>query len=279
MGVLAFLNSWGENLRNNSGTNGGGGLLESILPGQSSPQTDTSNSSEEGSSQNSPQTNSSYNDFGPVGSLNHEYLQGGKASSLVVEIDYVTDTPPNDAARSTLLSTIREYSNKTGGVTTSGANSFAATKSSYTNEDIASLINTHRGNYSQGSTATLYVLYLNGSYAGNENALGLAFNASTFVIFKDRINAATTALVFANEIERAVLVHELGHLWGLVNINYESEVDHEDDEHPNHSSNRNSVMYWAVEDVSVANVLRGGPPYQFDSADEADIAKIRSGEY
>lgn len=278
VGALALLNTWGEKIQNkeDGSTDDGDGFLESVLPENrgsgTQPTPDTG-------SENAPGEQSSYSDSGAVGAMNHEYLQGSAATRLIVEVDHTTDTPPNDSARSQLISTINQYSNKPTGVVTSGANSFPAPKNSYTNQDIQNLIREHRSNYSSGDTATLYILYLNGSYAGNENALGLAFNASTFVVFKDRINAATTALVFAGEIERAVLVHELGHLWGLVNINYESEIDHEDKNRPNHSNNRSSVMYWAVEDVSVANVLSGGPPYRFDSADEADITKIRNGEY
>ena len=62
-------------------------------------------------------------------------------------------------------------------------------------------------------------------------------------------------------------------------INYKSNVNHEDLNNPHHSNNRESVMYWAVEDISVANILRGGPPYEFDSDDQHDIEKIRQGEY
>lgn len=34
-------------------------------------------------------------------------------------------------------------------------------------------------------------------------------------------------------------------------------------------------MFWAVEDVSVRNVFSGGPPTEFDGADEEEMARIR----
>jgi hypothetical protein len=34
-------------------------------------------------------------------------------------------------------------------------------------------------------------------------------------------------------------------------------------------------MYWSVEDISIRNVLRGGPPPDFDDADRADLAMLR----
>jgi hypothetical protein len=60
-----------------------------------------------------------------------------------------------------------------------------------------------------------------------------------------------------------------------VNIGYRSRFNHEDPAHPNHSNNPGSVMYWAVEDISIRNVLRGGPPPDFDDADRADLAMLR----
>ncbi len=121
----------------------------------------------------------------------------------------------------------------------------------------------------------MWVCYVGGSYADSDTALAVSFSASSFAIFRDRIDDATTALILAAEVERSVLVHEAGHLLALVNIGYRSRFDHEDPAHPHHSNNTASVMYWAVEDVSVRNLLRGGPPDDFDEADRADLAMLR----
>ena len=226
-----------------------------------------------------PENRNEVNDFGAVGSLNHQYLQPQPFSKLIVEIDHVDSVSPSQSSVNTFLSTIKQFVDKPDGVVRSGDNSLKAQKDSYSVQDLLNVAKTNRSNYSQGNMVSLYVLYVNGEFAENTNALGVALNSSMFVIFKDKINEATTALVFAPEIEKAVLNHELGHLWGLVNITYQSGIDHEDKEHPHHSKNRESVMFWAVEDISVANLLRGGPPYQFDSADQDDIEKIKKGVY
>src|SRR3989344_350252 len=217
------------------------------------------------------------NDFGAVGSLNHQYLQSQPFSRLIVEIDYVESTPPHKNSVGTFLSTLKRYVDKPEGVVRSGDNALKAQKDSYSIQDLLNIAKINRSNYSQGNTVSLYVLYVNGGFDQNPGALGVALSSSMFVIFQDKINQAVTSLIFASEIEQAVLNHELGHLFGLVNINYQSSIDHEDANHPNHSKNSGSVMYWVVEDISVANVLRGGPPSQFDDADQEDIAKIKSG--
>ena len=70
------------------------------------------------------------------------------------------------------------------------------------------------------------------------------------------LTAASGALYPA--YETSVVVHELGHLFGLVNLTGKGAF-HEDPEHRGHSSSADSVMYWATEDISVGNVFRGGP--------------------
>lgn len=62
-----------------------------------------------------------------------------------------------------------------------------------------------------------------------------------------------------------------------MNIGYGSPRDHEDPEHPNHTKHRDGVMYWAVESISVTNVLTGGPPDDFHPDSRADLRDLKSG--
>jgi hypothetical protein len=219
------------------------------------------------------------NDFGAVGAMNHQYLQGVTFEKLIVEIDTAESANPSSNAVNNLVSTVKEFADKPGGIVQAGTNSFNADQEQYTLSEIKSLSQQNRNNYSSGDTAVIHILYLNGSFADNSSALGIAYNASSIAIFPDQIAKAVTALVLSSSIERAVVVHELGHLLGLVNLTYQSDQGREDANHPGHSGNKESVMYWAVEDISVANVLRLGPPYRFDTADRSDIEKIKSGIY
>ena len=246
-----------------------GNGIEAVRPTDTTKPTESQTRSQENKGQ--------ADDFGTVGSQNHQYLQSHVFSKLTIEIDYVDSVQPNQNAVNTLLSTLKQYADKPGGIVLSGENSLQAQGDRYSVQDLLSIAKKNRSTYSQGNAVSLYILYVNGNFADNPNALGVALNSSMFVIFKEKINAATTALVFASAIEQAVLVHELGHLWGLVNITYQSAIDHEDNKHTNHSKNSESVMFWAVEDLNVANLLKGGPPYQFDTADREDIEKIKKG--
>jgi hypothetical protein len=94
-------------------------------------------------------------------------------------------------------------------------------------------------------------------------------------VFTDRVASSEGGLGDPHAVQRAVTTHEVGHVLGLVDLFL--ATGRADKEHPGHSTNRNSVMYWAVESSLVGDLLTGGPPQDFDDADLADLATIRRG--
>lgn len=126
-----------------------------------------------------------------------------------------------------------------------------------------------------GGRAVLHVLFLRGNLQGNDEVLGVAVRGDLLAVFSDSVAAAGTPLISGAAIEDAVLIHELGHLLGLVDL--VRDTGRADPEHPGHSRNRESVMYWAVESSLVTQVLAGGPPRDFDREDVADLAALRNG--
>ena len=183
---------------------------------------------------------------------------------------------PGTGALAHLESILKRELAKPGGVDVRLGAEMATSRTSWTVDDLVAAEKQFRAEHSGGSRVTMWIGYVGGEFAEGPSALGAAFAASAAAVFRDRITQATSAVLLASEIERSVLVHEAGHLLGLVNIGYTSRFDHEDAQHPNHSNNPDSVMYWAVEDVSVKNLLGGGPPSDFDQADRADLAMLRS---
>ena len=223
-----------------------------------------------------PPPTASYPELAAVGAMAKTYLQSSPAKSLVVEVDWMSGRKPSSSALAHLESILKRELAKPGGVDVRLGAEMATTDTSWTIDDLVAAEKAFRGEHSGGSRVTMWIAYLGGSLAGADSALGAAFAASAAVLFRDKIGQATSALIMASEIERSVLTHEVGHLLGLVNIGYESRFNHEDPSHPKHSSNRDSVMFWAVEDISLRNILAGGPPSDFDEADRADLAMLRS---
>lgn len=222
------------------------------------------------------------NDLGPVGANGKPMLQASYPN-LVIEVDVQDCTSSDAAAVDHLVSTLRSVVDKPGGVILAGGNTFSSDRRQWTASDLRGVAEANRSNYSTGDTVAVYVLYACGAFHadGQEtSAIGAAYNASEFAVFPQRWNDGIGALLGSNRaVERAVLVHEAGHLFGLVNLTYRSEIAHEDPDHPGHSSSRRSVMYWAIESTAIGQVFSGPPPDTFDEADRADLEGLKSGKY
>ena len=145
-------------------------------------------------------------------------------------------------------------------------------------QEILEIEDSERKKFKSGNEFVIHILYLNGEFEDNENTLGLAYKGSSFAMFQEKIEDAAFLFISAEDIEKSVLVHEYGHLLGLVNMGYTSPHDHEDPEHPHHSNNEESVMYWAIESQDFYNQLDGEPPNNFDSYDLDDLNLMRQGK-
>jgi hypothetical protein len=192
----------------------------------------------------------------------------------------VKGSEPTTYALDTLRERLEAVVDKPGGIDLLETETIADGKTSRTQSDLIEMEKRNRDHYSSKDVMILYVLYVNGSFAGDDEALGVAYESSAFAVFAEKIReAAATPLVPAIAIEEAVIVHEMGHVLALVNIGYTSPRKHEDPQHEHHSNNSESVMYWAIDNVGIAGLLQGrpSPPTRFDADDLADLADLRSG--
>ena len=211
-----------------------------------------------------------------VGECRYEILQSSKYSKLHIEIDYVSGYEPSSDALDFLRQRINEVTDKTS--VTFSQESFGSTDTSYSLEEMLEIENSQRTKFKKDDEFVIHILYLNGEFEDNENALGIAYKGSSFAMFKENIEDSAFLFISAEDIEKAVLVHEYGHLLGLVNMGYTSPHDHEDPDHPHHSNNEESVMYWAVESQDFYNQLDGEPPNNFDSYDLDDLSLMKQGK-
>ncbi len=220
---------------------------------------------------------------GAVGDYNHDYLSNERYETLEIEIDFVDGFNPTTSAIQTLKDRIGTYCQKSS--VSVKQDPFDSGDTSYTLEEVQALESENRKGWRSGSTIVLHILYLNGEYEDDANVLGIAYHADSFAIFKERIDDVATTdienplLVSGADIERSVLVHEFGHLLGLVNINYESEVDHEDPDHPDHCDHEDCVMNAVLETSEIANFVNGlstKPPTDFESDCVDDLRALRN---
>jgi len=217
-----------------------------------------------------------FDDLGSVGAMARAYAQATPARRLYYEIAYVEGNTPSQSSLDHIKTIFARDLAKPGGITVRLGAKIPKTQDEYSLADIAALSSRYRAHWSQGDTATMWLVSLNGSLAGAQGVLGVAYRASEVAVFPDQMDQATTAIVNYAAIERSVVTHETGHLLGLVNIAYESQYNHADPQHPGHSKYQTSVMYWAIDDISVAALLGRGPPDDFDRYDRADLATLRT---
>lgn len=211
-------------------------------------------------------------DWQAVGALGQSILS--RNVLLKLEVDHTPSSAPASEDIKVIQNVLQKYSAKTALLVGSTTN--ISEQQNYTLDDIVKITKANRSCYSTGQEVCLYVLFLPGKFESS-SALGVSFTSSSAVLFTDRLKEAGSPLVSRSKIAQAVITHELGHLFGLVNLTGKG-LGRDDPKNPGHSKNHNSVMYWAVEDLSVGSILRGGPPTIFDSDDEAEIDRIRGNQ-
>ena len=218
------------------------------------------------------------NDRGSPGANAPAYLRGS-VPRLVVEIDAVQGKAPQPQTVTLVRSRLEAVADKPGGITILPTETIPPRGGAWTFDALREAEARHRDTHSTSERASMYVLFVDGT-PPKRDAIGTTYSSSAAAIFVDQIADVSTLLVTAAAIERAATVHEVGHLLSLVNFGYRSPRNREDPEHPGHSKNQRSVMYWAVDNVGVVTILGGRtePPTQFDRDDLADLADIRAGK-
>jgi len=216
-------------------------------------------------------------DDAAIGANTYLYLNR-RIPKLIVEIDAVAGYEPAPSALRLLRTRLGQVVDKPGGIDFLPVKTIPHTEDGDANNSF--MENTekrYRTHHSSASAIVLYVLYTDGDTGG---VIGAAYSSSAYAVFKQAIASAATPLVTAEEIEDSVIVHEAGHVLALVDIGYQSPRNHEDPQHPGHSKNPRSVMYWAVDNVGVVGLLGGStrPPTAFDSDDIADLRDLRDGK-
>ena len=125
-------------------------------------------------------------------------------------------------------------------------------------QQIAELENDNRTAYNEDTTLALYIYFSDALAEGdseNENSitLGAVYRNTSMVIHQRAIAALSnrTVLITQGELESATLMHETGHLFGLVNLDpgLEQEFPHqlEDPAANNHCDEEGCLMQASLE--------------------------------
>lgn len=211
-----------------------------------------------------------------TGASARDFLSDATYRALVVEVDHVQGQAPSASALQLLQARLQERCNKPDGVTIVVDDAIPSAGGVYSVAANRALEAQHRDQVSGGTTAVIYVLYLDGQSdqdTGGGRVLGWAHGPSSIGIFRESIAASSNALATADEVEGAVLVHEAGHVLGLVNNGTPMVANHEDPAHRAHDVNDACIMHWLIETSNIRDLVLnlGSLPTQFDAACVADL--------
>ena len=220
-------------------------------------------------------------DGGGTGRNAPYYIRSNPYPKMVLEMVSARGSEPLPAAIDYMRARIEEVLDKPAGIEMLPMKTFVPSKTVYSEGDFATLEGKHMTRRSErtGGEVVLRFLFLNGKHE-QRTVLGEAWRAGSIAIFIDQIKAISDPVTLTPlAVERAVFLHEVGHNIGLLNWGYTTPRKHYPDSNRTHSSNKESVMYYAVE-VSdlIGNVFNGPPPDTFDADDKADLEDIRTGK-
>ncbi|UCH90182.1 MAG: hypothetical protein JSV49_05970 [Thermoplasmata archaeon] len=183
------------------------------------------------------------------------YLKNDFYNEIIIEVDYMEGTMPDTGTLDYLVDLLDDVCEKNAiDYEISDEMDDSDQQVDYSIADIEQLKNKYQDYQNYMDTAVIHILFLNGYYEDSSITLGVSYHAGSCAIFKDRVDSIriprdARPFVSTDDFETSVVVHEVGHLLGLVNLNYDSDYSHEDKIHdsPNHCKNESCVMYYALE--------------------------------
>jgi hypothetical protein len=202
-----------------------------------------------------------------VGASAHDLLSSDRFKSLLVEIQYVQGYAPTQASLDSLKNFLEERLNKPNGIQIVVDAPIASNgQGRFSIQDVRSIEDSHRLYYSSGEQLAVYFLFLDGSSTSDTSSfqiLGQSHRSTSMVIYEKPIQSDSGGIgrPSTSVLEATILMHEFGHILGLVNTGTEPQTQHQDTANGAHCNNQNCLMYYAVDTTDfLANLLGGSIP-------------------
>ncbi|PKD21167.1 hypothetical protein APR41_12185 [Salegentibacter salinarum] len=191
-------------------------------------------------------------------------LSDSEFTSMNIEIVYVNGFAPTEAALANFKSFLEERTFKPDGINISLRAVSSSGKAPFSIEEIVEIEKDTRTVYNAGDEIAVYIYFADGKSEKDEEnkfTLGSAFRNTSMVIFGGTIEdfASRPNAPTESDIEAAVLNHEFGHLFGLVDIGTEPQSDHKDDDNEGHCNVPDCLMRASIEFGSgIIDEIEGG---------------------
>lgn len=211
-------------------------------------------------------------DYKATGSSAKDLLSSQSYSILKVDIKYM----PGFALDPSVIVNLNTFLNntiyKTGGIFISQQQITASGKASLTINEIIALEKNTRTSLTDVNQLVVHVLITDGAYS-TPNVLGIAYYNTSLCLFGKTINDNSGGVGQASRVklQTTVIEHEMGHLFGLVDLGSPMQTNHKDATNGNHCNNTNCLMYFKAETTDILGFLITGAIPTFDANCMADL--------
>ena len=209
-----------------------------------------------------------------VGFSAADLLTADKYSSLRVEVVYVAGYEPTDNTLNNLKAFLLKRLHKPQGITITKTAISSPGLAPYSINDIQHVESNFRSLHNNENSLAVFVFITDGSYAENENVLGVAYKNTSLALFGSKIDQYSGGIgqPSKNLLETTVFNHEFGHIMGLVNVGTPLQTDHQDKAHGKHCDVEGCLMYWTAETGdAVSNLIGASQAPELDSQCIADL--------
>ena len=179
-----------------------------------------------------------------IGSSATEFLKSDSYPKLYVEIDYVKGFKPSNKSIDRLKSFLEAVINKPKGIIIDINDEISSPLITYRGRNFVSIEENNRDVYTNGSTISAYLQILNGKIYQSNSAGSNCYNTSA-AIMAEQIQTVSDTLDNVNfdSAFSYVLIHEVGHMLGLVDIGTPMVMNHSFNNLAGHCSNESCIMW------------------------------------
>lgn len=205
-----------------------------------------------------------------VGESAQDLLTETRFQRLVIEVGYMEGFALSSQAETEVIRFLEETVNKSAGIEIIHTEIPSQTLENYSSEDLREIESDNRQRFPSGEELTVWVSVVNGRFEDN-SVIGVAYQNLSTALMGESISENTGGFNQASRssIEAAVLMHELSHLLGLVNITTPMINEHQGN--GNHCDNSDCLMNSAIETTNVFGIMESSPIPELDENCRLDL--------